>query len=262
MKIDPEDCDVIERAVRAKYTGATYQAKSISYLPDSASGTYFHVLLRLKLDLVARYAGRADVLDLCCGNGEHLLSIAETVRAGIGLDFSNPYIDQARESCAGRGVDNISFVLGSARSLPFDAASFDLVYSFSSLYYVPNLGEIVSEVARVLKPGGTALLELGNRYSLNTLVCRACPELATPCHVSLRQVKRLLREANLTVQEDRAFQILPLWGDRPRWLRPLLHPWWQRILQKQVGGRMLDEWLSNLPVLKALAFRHILVCRK
>ncbi len=75
-------------------------------------------------------------------------------------------------------------------------------------------------------------------------------------------MKRLLQAANLSIVDHRAFQILPLWGNRPKWLRPLLHPLWKRTLQKQVRGKMVDQWISNLPMMKNLAFRHIIVCRK
>jgi hypothetical protein len=75
-------------------------------------------------------------------------------------------------------------------------------------------------------------------------------------------MNRLLDEAGFAIIEHRAFQILPLWGDRPKWLGPLLRPQCKWILQKQVRGKMLDEWISNLPVIKHLAFRHIFVSEK
>jgi len=33
-------------------------------------------------------------------------------------------------------------------------------------------------------------------------------------------------------------------------------------LTREVGGKILDEWISNLPVFKQFAFRHIFVCEK
>jgi hypothetical protein len=51
-------------------------------------------------------------------------------------------------------------------------------------------------------------------------------------------------------------------ADAPKWLKPLLWSGWTRLLAKQINGKMLDEWISNLPVLKLFAFRHIFVCEK
>ena len=72
----------------------------------------------------------------------------------------------------------------------------------------------------------------------------------------------MLSQNGLSVIEHRAFQILPLWADRPGWLWPLLHPKWKKLMAHRVRGRMIDEWISNLPGLKSLAFRHIIVAEK
>jgi hypothetical protein len=53
-----------------------------------------------------------------------------------------------------------------------------------------------------------------------------------------------------------------MWGDRPWWLKPLLHPVWTRLLAIRIKGRMLDEWISSLPLLRRFAFRHVLLCEK
>jgi len=252
----------IEEANLEKFAGKTYRPDAICHSPNAESMGYFDRLLTAKLNIVERYADNADALDLCCATGEHLLALARRCNRGTGLDFSEPYIDKARELCAAAGIHNVSFVLGNARAMQFDDASFDLIYCFSSLYVIPDVGEVINEIARVLRPEGKCVLDMGNLYSLNTIVCKAYPELAHPCHIPVWEMKRLLRKAGLTILEHRAFQILPLWGDRPRWLRPLLKPVWKRVLQKQVRGKMLDEWISNLPILKNFAFRHIFLCQK
>jgi len=62
--------------------------------------------------------------------------------------------------------------------------------------------------------------------------------------------------------ERRCFQILPLWAGLPKHLWFLLHPRWERIMRRRIAGRMLDEWVSSLPVVRQFAFRHVLVVRK
>lgn len=262
MSISPHDSKSIEQDTKEKYSGKAYSPDSASRLFDIESKDYSNILLGIRMRLVERYADSADVLDVCCATGKHLLSLSSKITHGTGLDFSEPFIERAKEIKAIKGIRNVDFVLGNARSMRFDDSSFKVVYCFSALYYMPNVGEVIREIARVLRSGGKCILDMGNLYSLNTLVCNAYPELAYPCHIPVWEMKRILRMAGLDIIEHRVFQILPLWGERPWWLRPLLHSAWRRILQRQVHGKMLDEWISNLPVLKYIAFRHIFVCQK
>jgi ubiquinone/menaquinone biosynthesis C-methylase UbiE len=251
-----------ERDQLEKFSGATYSADRISKAVNEESRAYFDVLLREKLGLVRGQPSKRRVLDLGCATGEHLLHLAPELGEGIGLDFSRPYLERAQENRKRSGAGNVRFVQGNARRLPFHDGAFDVVYSFSSLYCMPDLGEVIAEITRVLSPGGRGILDMGNQDSLNTLVVRAHPELAHPYHMSVGRMEKLMCRAGLDVIEHRAFQILPLWGDRPGWLRPLLNSCWKAILQKPIGGRMLDEWISGMPLLNRLAFRHLFVVAK
>jgi hypothetical protein len=109
-------------------------------------------------------------------------------------------------------------------------------------------------------------LDLGNLYSLNVIAVRSYhKELgwAQQFPISVPEMKRLIRNAGLEIVEHRAFQILPLWGaDRPRWLKFALLPAWTELLKRKIAGRMIDEWISSVPFIKLLAFRHLIVCKK
>jgi SAM-dependent methyltransferase len=252
----------IEEETRRKYSGATYKPDTVMRRsgPDS---DYFNRIAKLKIALVRENAKGRRVLDLCCATADHLFAIADLPLMGVGLDFSLPFLKHAvsrlREQRLPAGP---AFICGNARRLPFADASFGLVYSFSSLYYVPRVGESLAEIGRVLEPGGIAILDLGNLWSLNTFVSRSYAETSAPFHLSPARMKQIIAAAGLQILEHRAFQILPLWGNRPRWLRPLLHPFWKRLMEKTLGGRMIDEWLCRLPGVRSLAFRHLFVCRR
>ena len=93
--------------------------------------------------------GDADVLEVGCGTG----AMAEQIHALpgvtlIAIDFSPRFV----ELTAARGVDareaDICY-------LPFDDASFDVVYAGWMLYHVRDLERALNEVRRVLRPGGT-----------------------------------------------------------------------------------------------------------
>lgn len=94
------------------------------------------------------------LMDLGCGIGHsyHLLAPRETV----GVDISAEALrDQARET-----------VIADMRSLPFDDDHFDSVLSVQSLEHVPDPERAVEQIARVLKPGGTAMIVTPNRLTL------------------------------------------------------------------------------------------------
>ena len=49
---------------------------------------------------------------------------------------------------------------------------------------------------------------------------------------------------------------------RSIWLYPLATPLWKPVLGLRIGGKMLDEWIASAPLLRRLAFRHLVVVRK
>jgi SAM-dependent methyltransferase len=227
-----------------------------------ADDPYFAGQAAARIDEVRRGYRGGLAVDLCCGNGFYAVALAGELERVLGLDFSPEMVAAARARAQAAQCRNAGFCLANARCLPLADASAGLVYSFSSLYHIPAVEQVVAEVARVLGPRGVAVLDFGALRSLNTLVCRAAPETAEPCHRPLGEILDILRQCGLSVERRRVFQILPMWGNRPRWLRPLLHPGWKWLLSRTCRGRMLDEWISGLPLVQHFAFRHVLTCRK
>lgn len=54
-----------------------------------------------------------------------------------------------------------------ATALPYEDASFDVVYSYGVLHHIPNVATAVSEIYRVLRPGGLLVVMVYNRDSIN-----------------------------------------------------------------------------------------------
>jgi SAM-dependent methyltransferase len=255
--------DVVARTIRNAYeTGDTYAVRRICAALKPDSGEYADRLLHDKVETVLRHYSGGVAVDLCCATGEHLLTLAPRFNYGVGLDFSRRYLIQAKADAETRGITNVCFVVADATRIPLADASVDLLYSFSSLYAIPNAADVVVEVSRILRPGGVCVLDMGNRTSLNALCTRYYTEWPPVFPLPYRHLRRMLRNNGLLVIEHRAFQLLPLWAARPRWLAPLLHPGWKALLGRRLGARMLDEWISRLPVMRRLAFRHLFVCRR
>jgi len=259
-----EQVDALENETRRKYSGETaigYNSQAISRRPAPGSCDYFDLLLQARMDLLRGLAAGGRVLDVGCATGEHLLELGSSISSGVGIDFSYPLVKRAVES-RGAGGSRVEFVQGNARCLPFRGGCFELVYSFSSLYYMPNVGEILREIARVLAPGGRCLIEMGNAGSLGAVVADAYPELARSFHIGVGRMKKNLRDSGLRIASHRAFQILPYWGDRPQRVEFWLRPFWKRWLERRMAGRMIDEWICGLPLVGNFAFRHLFVCVK
>ena len=182
--------------------------------------------------------------------------------SGVGIDYTDKAIGAANAKRKSLSAVNIEFIKANAMHLPFDNGTFDLVFSFSALSYMPKLEEIIKEVSRVLNKGGRAVLEVGNWRSLNTIACQAHPELPTTCHVRLSALKKWISGSQLAITDWRAFGILPYWGGEPPWLKPLLHERWKIFFQKESQGKMLDEWVSNSFLFKPFAYRQFLFLRK
>jgi len=258
------DADLLaERENRQKYDGGPhYRPETICHMPDpSRAPAYIDGQFDAKMELVQRYCDHGVVVDLCCAAGDHLeLFRMPRWRWGIGVDFSTSFLHHARHVGVGTRQDNLTFLCANARDLPLATQSVDSLYCLSSLYCIPRVEGVIREVARVLHPGGTCVLEFGC-HSLNTLVCNAYPELANVGHISVKAMLTILSTHGLQLVEWRSFQLLPMWGDRPSWLRPLLHPFWCNFLKRKIHGKMLDEWISSLPFLRNFAFRHIIVAR-
>jgi SAM-dependent methyltransferase len=102
-------------------------------------------------------------LDFGCGVGGYteLLATRHGARQVVGLDIDKDLIERARHRVAG-SVLTLSFVAIAPGPLPFDDAHFDFVLSKEVLVRVAEKRSVLSELNRVLKPGGR--LFLGDWY--------------------------------------------------------------------------------------------------
>jgi len=101
-------------------------------------------------------AGRT-ILDIGCGAGGITLHLVEKHGAAhaTGFDVEPPVIDAARERARKRGLaDKADFVQAPPGPLPFEDASFDVVFSKDALLHVPDKDALFADIFRVLKPGG------------------------------------------------------------------------------------------------------------
>ena len=93
------------------------------------------------------------VLDIGCGTGYFTRLLAKEGAQVTGLDMEQPFIEYAVRQNEKDDL-NVSYVQGDALDLPFEEASFDVVASHAFLTMIPDPEKAVSEMLRVLRPGG------------------------------------------------------------------------------------------------------------
>jgi arsenite methyltransferase len=105
---------------------------------------------RLALERLALESGEA-FLEVGFGGGALLRAAAKAGAAVCGVDVSEAMVRRGRR----QGLDVHK---ASVEALPFADASFDKAASLNSLYFWPEPGQALAELARVLKPGGLLVL--------------------------------------------------------------------------------------------------------
>lgn len=115
--------------------------------------------------LLAHLAAGAPVLDLACGSGPHTLAWAERGFRMTGIDFDPELLAAGRRRVAEAAPDAPApaWTCGDATCLPYATGSFDAVFCNSLLEHVPAWESVLSEAARVLRPGGVFVMYTTNR---------------------------------------------------------------------------------------------------
>ncbi|WP_203690396.1 methyltransferase domain-containing protein [Streptomyces sp. SID12488] len=100
----------------------------------------------------------ARVLDAGCGTGRALAPLRDAVGPSgvvLGVDLTPAMLDAAVR--AGRGLDG-QLLLADAAALPLRSESLDAVFAAGLIAHLPQPGENLRELARVVRPGGTLAL--------------------------------------------------------------------------------------------------------
>lgn len=112
--------------------------------------------------LCAIWAGRPadDILELGFGHGYNLATLGPRLPATrlTGVDLTPRHVAHVQRLLADQGVNNANVRQGDFHDLPWPAESFDHAYSIEAFCYVRDLPRALSEVSRVLRPGGTLTL--------------------------------------------------------------------------------------------------------
>jgi SAM-dependent methyltransferase len=165
----------VRAALRPDVVGVLTMGLSAAFLVFCA-GTFIFTTRTGKFvvwdELLAGLSWKGDerVLDVGCGRGAVLLLAAQRLTTGkaTGIDLwqvqdqSGNALEATQRNATAEGVsERVELHTGDMRKLPFDDATFDVIVSSLAIHNVPDAegrAQAVKEIARVLKPGGRALL--------------------------------------------------------------------------------------------------------
>ncbi len=177
-ELTAQDKQRIEESIRRKYLKVAASPERLFRYPTGRAGLerldYAPDMVRsLPETVAAAYCGvgnpftlgpiREDetILDIGCGAGVDSVLAAKLAWASgavTGIDLVPEMLARARENARLAGVDNVTFQEASAEQLPFPENSFDVVISNGVFNLVVDKVKALSEVHRVLKPGGRLML--------------------------------------------------------------------------------------------------------
>lgn len=171
------------------------------------------------------------VLDLCCGTGDFAFPLQKAGSSIVGLDFAKPMLERARQKGA-----PLTPTLGDACAIPFASESFDAVTVGWGLRNVSDLDVCLTEIYRVLKPGGRLV-------SLDM----ALPEVALHRALAAFAHRFFLPALGALVGKREAYTYLP--RSTERFDSP-----------ERLAERMIKHGFQN-PALRRLFFGNIAIVR-
>ena len=161
----------------------TYQLKQVHerwrkvYVFDLLQGQLNDRLWNIFLS-TSRVAPGGHWLDAGCGSGDHSIRLLRRGYRCTSLDISTMVLHHAQHFC-GSHV-HVRFCCGALEALPFPDTTFDGVHCRGVLMHIPDWGEALGELCRVLKPGGTLIICEGNQESVGARLVRVVRNVRRP----------------------------------------------------------------------------------
>lgn len=216
-----------------------------------------HRLHKLLEEYLPQHGAGLRLLDAGCGTGHHIADLRKRGYEVAGVDASKEMLEHAR-------LNNPDSVILEADvdEIPLPDASFDIIISIEVLRHLPRSAKAVSEMARLLKPGGfclvtaTPLLNL-NAYALinkiaHTVKVGDLAQHKQSFHTSAR-LRKEFAEAGFSSVDVRGVYIGPVnWVARlfPRKLSEALKRW--ESLDENLADKSILRELSNMFLVKAV----------
>lgn len=120
----------------------------------------------------------STVLDVGCGVGAHSIRLARRGFFVVGADFSETVLMWAEENVRKSGMEErIRLKHEDILAFTFGDERFDYVLCWGILMHVHDIEKAISELARIMRPGGRLVISEGNMHSLQSIILRTLKNL-------------------------------------------------------------------------------------
>ncbi|WP_407308989.1 class I SAM-dependent methyltransferase [Desulfosporosinus sp. SB140] len=161
-------------------------------------------------------------LDVATGGGHTALALAKFVNNVMAIDITPEMLSEAKKAALALQMNNIDFKMEDIHSLSFLYEQFDVVVSRFAIHHFSNVQKALSEMCRVLKPGGKFyVLDCsvfdGEESERELNQVELLRDSSHQCSYSPRQWNELLKQLPLKVEHTSLLQEqyqLPQWFDR------------------------------------------------
>ena len=171
------------------------------------------------------------VLEVGCGPGRYVAMLSTLGYDVIGIDPCEfPAWDMIREQTTADLRSNLF-----AEELPFEDECFDHVACLGALLYFKDPEKSLSEIKRVLKPGGRLMMRTVNRTNLYWLINRQPIDPASTNHYSENEIRSLLEASGFTVDQTFTYGFYP----------PFFETYWWYLMNGPISIGF-QEFLSTI----------------
>ena len=139
-------------------------------LYTSFAGLFFHRIRLKRLLQIAHTIDGGKVLEIGCMDLLFYHRLNKKYVKYVGIDLNWHALALAQTSKNRLGWRNVELVKGNAEILPFSAESFDLIFAFETVEHINDEEAAISEITRVLKPGGTLVISVPIEFGLALLL--------------------------------------------------------------------------------------------
>ncbi len=190
---------------------------------------------------------QSRALDVACGRGRYTELLEQKGFVTNAVDISLPMINIAKTH-----VKSSMFVNADVLSLPIASDSISLVTAIDITMHVPKINELLSEMQRIIAPGGYLIISFTNKRGLYSTFRRRFFSSYPRIHYTIREAETLIDHSGLKQRQRRGLGTVNPFSLRPDWQWTVVDGH-----TAAVASRFLDPYVGD-----SLGNHQIILCQK